>query len=338
MLKTNIVVGLASVVLAGTASAQALYGSLAVDRSNGFYYGFAFDQASLAEAEARANKECSDRGGSCSTVLSWSGHGCGAYRTIDGKAGTAYGWGIAATKEQADATAQREAAKRSQGKSATNHAFACNSGAIPLKVLKNVKPPAEVPVVTIGNQVWMARNLDTRVFNNGDPIPLVPTQAAWRASDGKPAARILNNTPQYAKTYGLHYNWYAATDARGVCPAGFRLPSQADWQTLVDAVGGMDVAGANLRSTSKNPGNKTGADRYVPGRDKFGFNAVEASMVTGGGDSPDSLSIAGFWASDVAVTKWPDQAVTLVLYDMYEKAEFSPGSMQSGYSIRCIKE
>src|SRR4051812_46754703 len=58
-------------------------GALAIDRQNGFAYGFAFDQATRADAEARALEEVSKRGGNGTVVLVWSGEGCGAYRTID---------------------------------------------------------------------------------------------------------------------------------------------------------------------------------------------------------------------------------------------------------------
>lgn len=112
----------------GDAVAQdAKYGALSVDRNNGFHYGFAFDHPSRAAAEAFAGNECTTRGGNCSIVLSWSGAGCGAYRTIDGQVGTAYGWGLAPTSQQADAIAMAEAMKRSNGQHPSNHVWSCNS-------------------------------------------------------------------------------------------------------------------------------------------------------------------------------------------------------------------
>lgn len=101
------------------------YGALAIDRSNGFYYGFSFDQPNLAEAEKRAVDECNKRGGSCSIVLTYSGTGCAAYRTINGNVGTAFGWGIAKTKEEADAIATKECLKRSGGIQPTNFVWSC---------------------------------------------------------------------------------------------------------------------------------------------------------------------------------------------------------------------
>ncbi|MFD1258820.1 DUF4189 domain-containing protein [Mucilaginibacter terrae] len=107
--------------------AQNVYGALAIDRDNGFYYGWANDYASLTGAENRAIKECTAKGGNCSVVLSWEGKACAAYRTISGNVGTAYGWGLAATREEADAIATKEALKRSKGISPSNYAWVCNT-------------------------------------------------------------------------------------------------------------------------------------------------------------------------------------------------------------------
>jgi len=55
--------------------------------------------------------------------------------------------------------------------------------------------------------------------------------------------------PEITLGYGLLYNWYAATDARGVAPSGFRVPTNADYNTLRTFLGGFFVAGAKLKST-----------------------------------------------------------------------------------------
>ncbi|MGL2963434.1 DUF4189 domain-containing protein [Flavobacterium sp. RSB2_4_14] len=145
----RIAIALLVITTASVAQTAPKYGALAIDRSNGFYYGWAYDQGSLAAAEQRALQECQQRGGDCSVVLAWSGSGCGAYRTIDGNVGTAYGWGLASTKEAADAIATRECLQRSNGKPAVNYVWSCNSAtSAPLKELINDKqaPPAPSPV------------------------------------------------------------------------------------------------------------------------------------------------------------------------------------------------
>lgn len=103
------------------------YGALAIDRNNGFYYGFAANASSLTEAVKSAIAECNKKGGKCTLVLSYSGTGCVAYRTSAGKnVGLAYGWGLAKTKEEADAIAKKECKDRTYGMSVPNLVCSCN--------------------------------------------------------------------------------------------------------------------------------------------------------------------------------------------------------------------
>ena len=135
------------------------YGSLAIDKSDGFYYGWAYDNASLAGAESRAVDECNKKGGNCSAVLSWSGMGCAAYRTISGKVGTAYGWGIAADKLAADAIATAQALKNSGGASPSDFVWACNSQSTEgLKIIRN---ETQEP----GNKLTGLKDQDEDVFD-----------------------------------------------------------------------------------------------------------------------------------------------------------------------------
>ena len=103
------------------------YGALAIDKSNGFYYGWSFDYNNIGDAESKAIQECKNKGGDCQIVLVWSGTGCAAYRTIGENIGAAYGWGVALTKTTADEIATKEALKRSGGKIPSNYVWACNS-------------------------------------------------------------------------------------------------------------------------------------------------------------------------------------------------------------------
>jgi len=159
--------------------AKTKYGALAIDRSNGFYYGFSFDQPSRPEAEKRAIDECTKRGGACSIVLTYSGTGCAAYRTINGNVGTAFGWGIAKTKEEADAVAIKECLKRSGGTQPNNFVWSCNAAqAAPLKEIYNASPEITGPV-KIGNQVWTSTNLNVSTYRNGEQIYYAANQKEW---------------------------------------------------------------------------------------------------------------------------------------------------------------
>jgi hypothetical protein len=104
------------------------FGALAIDKSNGWYYGWAYDHNTQSEADARALKECKDRGGNCHIVKRFGAGWCAVYRTIDGNnVGDAYGWGVARTKTEAEIIANNECLKRSHGVPCNNHVWACNS-------------------------------------------------------------------------------------------------------------------------------------------------------------------------------------------------------------------
>jgi hypothetical protein len=113
-------------VVSGTNSGVTKYGALAIDRGNGFYYGWAANYSSLAEAEKKAIENCAGKGGRCTVVLSYSGTGCAVYRFITGNVGMGYGWGLAKTKEEADIKAKKECAERSFGLPAPNMVWICN--------------------------------------------------------------------------------------------------------------------------------------------------------------------------------------------------------------------
>ena len=129
--------------LAPQVSAQeSPHGALAVDEAQGYSFGFAHDHPNQVVAEKRAMDECATHGGKgCRVVLSWSGSGCGAYRSVTTD-GFAYGWGVDATRPAAEATADRELAERSNGRLAENRAWACNAGTDALAVLVQEKPKA----------------------------------------------------------------------------------------------------------------------------------------------------------------------------------------------------
>jgi uncharacterized protein (TIGR02145 family) len=156
----KLMIAMAALLLPAVYShAQTVYAALAIDRSEGSYVAWAYDYATLQGAENRALRDCKEKGGNCTVVLRWSGKGCGAYRSIPGKAGTAYGWGFAETQAEADIIATNEALKRSSGAQPSVYLWACNSVGVtkmiptpiaPLPQLMNTEPPkkAEVKVET----------------------------------------------------------------------------------------------------------------------------------------------------------------------------------------------
>src|SRR5690242_1829855 len=88
-----------------------------------------------------------------------------------------------------------------------------------------------VPSVTIGNQVWMLKNLDVTTYRNGDPISQVTDSTQWVGLTTG-AWCYYNNDPANNVVYGKLYNWYAVNDPRGIAPLGWHIPTDAEWTTL----------------------------------------------------------------------------------------------------------
>jgi len=87
--------------------------------------------------------------------------------------------------------------------------------------------------ITIGTQTWMAENLKTTRYRNGDSILNVKSNAKWDTLTIG-AQCTYNNTlnKDTIFKFGRLYNWYAVNDCRNIAPAGWHIPTDAEWQTL----------------------------------------------------------------------------------------------------------
>ena len=90
--------------------------------------------------------------------------------------------------------------------------------------------------IKIGRQVWMAENLSTQYFRNGDIIPHAKTKEEWlQASTNKtPAWCYYENDSTNNQYFGKLYNWYAVDDKRGLAPEGWIIPISTDISQLVE--------------------------------------------------------------------------------------------------------
>ena len=89
--------------------------------------------------------------------------------------------------------------------------------------------------IQIGDQLWMAENLKVTHYNNGDDIQYVQSESSepdvWEnLSTG--AYGYYNDDPSLLDTYGNLYNWYAVDDDREICPEGWHVPSDLEYQQL----------------------------------------------------------------------------------------------------------
>lgn len=101
--------------------------------------------------------------------------------------------------------------------------------------------------VTIGTQVWMVENLKTTRYRDGTEIPNVIAATSWNGQTTG-AYCWYNNDASYKNTYGALYNWYAVNTGK-LAPAGWHVPTDAEWTTLTTYLGSESIAGGKLKET-----------------------------------------------------------------------------------------
>lgn len=151
--------------------------------------------------------------------------------------------------------------------------------------------------VSIDLQEWSTKNMNTAFFRNGDSIPEAKTDDEWKkaAIEGKPAWCYFSNDKKNGKKYGKLYNWYAIKDPRGICPEGWHIPSESEWNSFVRQLG--QDAGTKLKSRNgwKDSGN---------GNDSINFSTLPAGIRYHSGMFDDLNTDAYFWTSSEKDKSW----------------------------------
>jgi len=102
--------------------------------------------------------------------------------------------------------------------------------------------------IQIGKQVWMAENLRSTRLNDNTPIPKVTFPETWSDIKTPGYNWCEEDSINFSTTYGARYNWFTVYTGR-LCPAGWHVPSDYEWETLVAFLGGPDVASTKLKET-----------------------------------------------------------------------------------------
>jgi uncharacterized protein (TIGR02145 family) len=189
--------------------------------------------------------------------------------------------------------------------------------------------------VYIGNQQWMAENLKTTVYANGEKIPNVVDNAQWNSlSTG--AWAHYNNDKQYENSYGKLYNWYTVAGPLNVCPTGWHIPSAAEWSTLIkyidpnaDSAKNTNIAGGKMKTNGTQYWNTPNAD--ATNESNFSGLPGGARYANGGFNY---IGIEGYWwSSTVTNVAW------------YQGLNYNGNTTFGGYndkwggfSVRCLKD
>ena len=189
--------------------------------------------------------------------------------------------------------------------------------------------------IVIGTQEWMAENLNTSVYRNGDAIVTDLDNSAWGATTSG-AWSYYNNDASYACPYGKLYNWFACTDPRGLCPTGWHVPSDSEWTSLTNFLGGLSVAGGPLKSTGTAiDSNGLWTSLNVGATNSSGFSGPPCGYRNGTGNFGAMGVQSYLWCStqSVAIGGW-----VRVLFDNNGTVARSNNYKVGGYSVRCVRD
>ena len=183
--------------------------------------------------------------------------------------------------------------------------------------------------VEIGNQTWMAENLNVTHYRNGDDIPKVTDAGTWSGlSSG--AYSNYDNDDSNANTYGSLYNWYAVDDSRIIAPDGWHVPTDEEWTTLetyLTTNGYSGIEGTVLKSTT---GWNSGGD----GTDNYGLTVLPAGYRSNGGNFELMGDIGIFWSASES----GNNAISRILNYNNSIIYHNNNDKRNGFSVRCVKD
>jgi uncharacterized protein (TIGR02145 family) len=136
--------------------------------------------------------------------------------------------------------------------------------------------------IVIGTQTWMVQNFKCTHLNDGTAISNITNNTTWLAAT-TPAWRYYNDNSSYGTTYGLLYNGYTAS-AANLAPAGWHVPTTAEFTTLYTYLGGISVAGGHLK--------ESGTTHWLT-PNTGGDNSSGFTLLPAGSWTPNSFSDLG---------------------------------------------
>ena len=184
--------------------------------------------------------------------------------------------------------------------------------------------------VTIGTQTWDKCNLDVTTYRDGTPIPQVTDQIAWEALTTG-AWCYYDNDPANNAIYGKLYNWYAVNDPRGLAPLGKHIPTDAEWTTLTDFLGGASVAGGKMKETGFCHWNSPNTNAT----NSSGFTTLPGGIRSTGAGFVNIGNFGWLWSSSENLPIPPSASARLLRYNSGNVLTSDSGQ-EVGFSVRCI--
>jgi uncharacterized protein (TIGR02145 family) len=198
---------------------------------------------------------------------------------------------------------------------------------------------SKFPSITIGTQTWKTKNLDVATYSDGTPIPQVTDPTQWtNLTTG--AWCYYNNDSVNGATYGKLYNWYAVagihdtdpnTPNKKLAPTGYHIPSDVEWTTLTNYLGGESVAGGKMKSTGTSLWNTPNTDAT----NSSGFTGLPGGYRDYNGTFSAIGVYGSWWGSTEYYTTY---AWSRFLYYNDGSANRGRSLKTFGFSVRCLRD
>jgi uncharacterized protein (TIGR02145 family) len=196
-----------------------------------------------------------------------------------------------------------------------------------------------IPSILICDQNWTIENLDVVTYNDGTPIPQVTDPTEW-ANLTTGAWCYYNNDSANDTTYGKLYNWYAVagihdtdpnTPNKTLAPVGYHIPTDAEWTTVENCLGGFGVSGGKMKST----GTSLWLTPNVGATNSSGFTGLPGGYRLSNG-SFAYINYYGYWWNS---SEYDDiYAWGNILYYSDATSGRSTSGKPNGFSVRLIKD
>jgi uncharacterized protein (TIGR02145 family) len=185
--------------------------------------------------------------------------------------------------------------------------------------------------VVIGAQVWLKQNLRTTHYSNGTPIPLTTDSTEWNHTVTGSRCYYNNDSAAFDTLYGALYNGYVINDVNAICPAGWHVSTNEEWEIAEDVLGGIEVAGGKMK--------ESGTTHWIA-PNTYATNSSGFTGLPGGlRDLLSTYACVGenglFWTSSAYnnSTLW-----TTYLYYLSPAVDHNPAPQNYGLNIRCVKD
>lgn len=183
--------------------------------------------------------------------------------------------------------------------------------------------------ISIGAQVWMKQNLKVTHFSNGTPIPNVSDSATWAGLTSAARCYYNNDSAAYDSVYGVLYNGYVVL-AINICPDGWHVSSNAEWQTAETYLGGTSVAGGKM----KEAGTTHWLSPNTGATNSSGFTGLPGGIRTQSSEY-SFIGENGIWWTR---TSSGSSLWSTYLWNQFAGVDHNPVPKKYGMSIRCIKD